>query len=57
MICFFCVFVGFEGLVEVCINKLVCYMLEFVVVEGVLVVFNDDFYGFYYCVDDGNVVN
>jgi hypothetical protein len=33
------------------------YTLEPVVVEGVLAVLNDDPYGLYYRVEDGNAVN
>ena len=55
--CSFCVPAGPEGLVEVRTKKPVRYTLEPVVVEGVLAVLNDDPYGLYYRVEDGNAVN
>jgi len=55
--CSFCVPAGPEGLVEVRTRKPVRYTLEPVVVEGVLAVLNDDPYGLYYRVEDGNAVN
>lgn len=55
--CSFCVPAGPEGLVEVRTKKPVRYTLEPVVVEGQLAVLNDDPYGLYYRVEDGNAVN
>ena len=55
--CAFCVPAGPEGLVEVRTKKPVRYTLEPVVVEGQLAVLNDDPYGLYYRVEDGNAVN
>lgn len=54
--CSFCVPAGPEGLVEVRTRKPVRYTLEPVVVEGVLAVLNDDPYGLYYRVEEGNAV-
>jgi hypothetical protein len=55
--CSFCVPAGPEGLIEVRTKKPVRYTLEPVVVEGQLAVLNDDPYGLYYRLEDGNAVN
>lgn len=55
--CSFCVPAGPEGLVEVRTKKPVRYTLESIVVEGVLSVLNDDPYGLYYRVENGQAAN
>lgn len=51
--CPYCVPAGPEGLVEVKTRQAVRYTLEPVVVEGTLLVLNDDPYGLYYRVTEG----
>lgn len=54
--CSFCVPAGAEGLIEVRTKEPVRYSLEPVTVQGVLAVLNDDPYGLFYRVNEGQAV-
>jgi len=55
--CSFCVPAGPEGLIEVRTKQPVRYSLEPVLVEGVLAVLNDDPYGLFYRLGDGQALS
>lgn len=54
--CSFCVPAGPEGLIEVRTKEPVRYSLEPVMVQGVLAVLNDDPYGLFYRVNEGQAL-
>lgn len=54
--CAFCVPAGPEGLIEVRARVAVKYSVEAVVVEGRMAVLNDDPYGLFYRITDGELV-